>query len=461
MTTNRGKNENNQKDDWYRRTRYFISLLSVVVMLLQTFLPVVVAAESLGENESIVTEVHEPAESIVSEPEEAPIIVPPAEEPPAEVPVVPDPPAESVTESQPVPEAPEEPEKEPEPTLMDFRVTVKWQDGNNIDELRPSSLTVYRLDNSVNNNVTATLSSDNQWTYTWRGIRDDVSYSIEKLNLPSGYSSIVDNSNPAHIVITNHYTPKPRESTSQENESKENESDESSEESSDDDSDDSDGETSDDEEENEDETAPEDSLITPFSISPPEEDRAITYNFFLSETDTTPFQTQIILDQESLIMPEVPTGQRNFLGWFAIDGGQESAVAFGTPITVTESSPETVNVYAKFENAHYVQFMQLGVVIMTKVVQDGDPVDPSDVPVMEDIDGDIFAHWSLSENGPAFDFSQPIQDDTTLYAVSIQRHKISFNSDGGTSQLPIYVEDGATIDFSGISVAKEGYSFSQ
>ncbi|MBZ6527548.1 Cna B-type domain-containing protein [Aerococcaceae bacterium DSM 111021] len=461
------ENRDESSTHWLRRMKQFVSLWSTIFILLQTTLPVIIAAESLNDNDVSMTETIDTPIISTEELEEAQVVEESVDNNQS---------SEPIAESE-MPEEASTEEESVEPTYMDFKVSIVWQDQDDIDGVRPDSLTVYRLDNQINQGNSVTLSNDNNWTHTWYEIRDDVGYSVEALKLPSGYSSTIDNSHPAHIIITNYYTPKPKDSSSEVSKTEENASEESSDESDGGESDeepDSDSETNTestdtsddsleeapDEELSEDETELEPSMVGPFNITPPNEDRAITYNFYLDGSNSTIFQTQIILDQESLVMPEVPSGQGNFIGWYVLENGQETSIAFGLPITVTEESPETVDVFAKFENKHHVQFLQQNIVIMTKVVDDGAIVDTSDVPVIEDIeDGLVFSHWSTTPGGPEYDLSQPVHDDLILHAVATARYKIEFNSDGGTSQLPIFVPEGDTIDFSSVNVIKEGYTF--
>ncbi len=461
------ENRDESSTHWLRRMKQFVSLWSTIFILLQTTLPVIIAVESLNDNDVSMTETIDTPIISTEELEEAQVVEESVDNNQS---------SEPIAESE-MPEEASTEEESVEPTYMDFKVSIVWQDQDDIDGVRPDSLTVYRLDNQINQGNSVTLSNDNNWTHTWYEIRDDVGYSVEALKLPSGYSSTIDNSHPAHIIITNYYTPKPKDSSSEVSKTEENASEESSDESDGGESDeepDSDSETNTestdtsddsleeapDEELSEDETELEPSMVGPFNITPPNEDRAITYNFYLDGSNSTIFQTQIILDQESLVMPEVPSGQDNFIGWYVLENGQETSIAFGLPITVTEESPETVDVFAKFENKHHVQFLQQNIVIMTKLVDDGAIVDTSDVPVIEDIeDGLVFSHWSTTQGGPEYDLTQPVHDDLILHAVATARYKIEFNSDGGTSQLPIFVPEGNTIDFSSVNVFKEGYTF--
>ncbi|MFQ9705984.1 MAG: Cna B-type domain-containing protein [Limosilactobacillus pontis] len=87
-------------------------------------------------------------------------------------------------------------------------VTVKkvWNDANNQDGIRPSSVTANLL---ANGKVaqTATLTAANNWTATWANLPvyqngKQVTYTVAEVNIPAGYTSTVDGD-----TITNSHTP--------------------------------------------------------------------------------------------------------------------------------------------------------------------------------------------------------------------------------------------------------------
>ncbi|MBR2712435.1 MAG: InlB B-repeat-containing protein, partial [Bacilli bacterium] len=77
--------------------------------------------------------------------------------------------------------------------------------------------------------------------------------------------------------------------------------------------------------------------------------------------------------------------------------------------------------------------------------------------------GYTFSHWSLNVGGTAFDFSTPILEPTTLYAVyTINTYNITYNLDGGSlddgvSNPSTYTVE--TEDFTLNNPSKVGYNF--
>src|SRR5690606_29580474 len=135
--------------------RYIMSLLSVVFILLQATLPVFVAAEEFIESDAAVSETTEAPEETgldviiepVTETQEEAVEIESAEIESSEEII------ESVSVPESLPVEKEEVVNEPaKPALLDFKVSIVWQDGNNVDALRPELLTIYRLDNKVNQN---------------------------------------------------------------------------------------------------------------------------------------------------------------------------------------------------------------------------------------------------------------------------------------------------------------------
>ena len=74
--------------------------------------------------------------------------------------------------------------------------------------------------------------------------------------------------------------------------------------------------------------------------------------------------------------------------------------------------------------------------------------------------GYTFSHWSLNVGGTAFDFSTPILEPTTLYAIyNINTYNITYNLDGGevTGNPSTYTVE--TEDFTLNNPSKAGYNF--
>lgn len=95
-------------------------------------------------------------------------------------------------------------------------VTVKkeWEDNNNQDGKRPTSVKVQLLANGEKQGEAVDLSADNGWTYTWGELDEkdksfkDITYSVDEVDVPAGYTSqISDGSKQHYFVITNTHQP--------------------------------------------------------------------------------------------------------------------------------------------------------------------------------------------------------------------------------------------------------------
>ena len=93
------------------------------------------------------------------------------------------------------------------PETIDIPVVKIWDDMDNNDGVRPSSIDVRLLADDVEVQE-ATLTAENNWTYEFTDLlvyRDggtEIVYSIEELNIPNEYTSEINGSE-----ITNSYTP--------------------------------------------------------------------------------------------------------------------------------------------------------------------------------------------------------------------------------------------------------------
>ena len=172
-----------------------------------------------------------------------------------------------------------------------------------------------------------------------------------------------------------------------------------------------------------------------------------TYRFY---NGSTLVSTQAIVDQTPLVEPATPhaaTGQR-FTGWYR--SGAEDPITFNTPIHV--AADETIDAYARFSSVYYVTFVydntpddgidNSAVVTIKEVVPPNQHISPDGIPLVVNVPGKAFSHWSNSINGGAYDFSTAIAADMTLYAVLTDKWTVSFNTHGGTTLLPQYIPNG-------------------
>jgi len=87
-------------------------------------------------------------------------------------------------------------------------VRKNWNDANNQDGIRPSSVQVQLKANGTAIGDPVTLNSDNSWAYTWSDLAlnaggSAVAYTVEEVSVPAGYSASVSGSMAEGFVITN------------------------------------------------------------------------------------------------------------------------------------------------------------------------------------------------------------------------------------------------------------------
>ncbi|NLB17341.1 MAG: hypothetical protein GX825_01045 [Syntrophomonadaceae bacterium] len=143
-----------------------------------------------------------------------------------------------------------------------------------------------------------------------------------------------------------------------------------------------------------------------------------TYEFYVGNELV---DTQIVKNNEKLLAPPIPEiqGQDRFLGW-KVDGDQ-NYLNFDNSIQVTENA--NYDVRAVFDsNLVFVFFIYQDDVITTKEVVKGQKTNADNVALNVTEFGKAFSHWSSTENGSAFSFNNPINEDTNLYAVLADRH---------------------------------------
>ena len=90
-----------------------------------------------------------------------------------------------------------EPKPAPKPETVDVTATVKWDDANNRDGLRPQdlALTLNGLPKGTEAPKPEVKKDGNTWTYTWKGLPKtdadgkEISYTIAEEKVPSGYTA--------------------------------------------------------------------------------------------------------------------------------------------------------------------------------------------------------------------------------------------------------------------------------
>jgi len=77
------------------------------------------------------------------------------------------------------------------PATVTVDVTKVWDDSG-FEDVRPESVTagLYRNGTLYSQK---TLSEDNNWTYTWRGLSAGYTWTVDEIDVPDGYTCIVEN----------------------------------------------------------------------------------------------------------------------------------------------------------------------------------------------------------------------------------------------------------------------------
>ncbi len=90
--------------------------------------------------------------------------------------------------------------------------TKMWEDGNDKDGIRPDSVQVQLLANGKTVGDAVTLNEANQWKNTWTNLPKyangkEIVYSVEEVEVPSGYSVSYSGNVQEGFVVTNKHTP--------------------------------------------------------------------------------------------------------------------------------------------------------------------------------------------------------------------------------------------------------------
>ncbi|TCD54550.1 Cna B-type domain-containing protein [Alloscardovia theropitheci] len=98
------------------------------------------------------------------------------------------------------------------PAVTNISITKQWDDNDDQDGARPDSISVQLLANGSNVGSPVTVKKSDNWTYTFENlpVNDNgqkISYTVQEVGNPSGYSSTVDSSDEANQIIVNSHTP--------------------------------------------------------------------------------------------------------------------------------------------------------------------------------------------------------------------------------------------------------------
>ena len=97
------------------------------------------------------------------------------------------------------------------PGVTSVKVTKVWDDNNNQDGIRPTSVTIKLLGNGAEKQ-TITLDASNNWTYTFTNLPvkqngNNITYTVQEVNVPSGYTLTTSGNAANGFTLTNKYTP--------------------------------------------------------------------------------------------------------------------------------------------------------------------------------------------------------------------------------------------------------------
>lgn len=98
------------------------------------------------------------------------------------------------------------------PDTTSVTVTKKWDDKNNFDKTRPSSIQVQLYANGKQTGKPVSLSADSKWTYTFDNLPVNmeghkITYTVKEINIPQGYAAQVDDKEQGNMIITNKHIP--------------------------------------------------------------------------------------------------------------------------------------------------------------------------------------------------------------------------------------------------------------
>lgn len=189
------------------------------------------------------------------------------------------------------------------------------------------------------------------------------------------------------------------------------------------------------------------------SITPPNDGKFATYEFYISETAESPWYTQTVKTGDTLNPPADPTlAGFHFTGWKTADGAE---VPFGT-VTVTETSIiKCFAQWAENKNPIHVYFMAAekaaensNEVVYTGVAQNGAVAIPEDY---KDIT------WKTADGG-TFN-GTGVTGDMNVYPASASCW-LTFDSQGGSAIASHYVRQGESFELSKVGKpTKAGYTF--
>lgn len=104
------------------------------------------------------------------------------------------------------------------PGKTSVTVTKTWLDENDQDGIRPAEVKVQLYANGEADGAAIVLNEENSWTYTWTELDMNragklIEYTVEEMDVPDAYESVISGDQTAGYVITNSYEPESTELT--------------------------------------------------------------------------------------------------------------------------------------------------------------------------------------------------------------------------------------------------------
>ncbi|UUX33567.1 Cna B-type domain-containing protein [Fundicoccus culcitae] len=105
------------------------------------------------------------------------------------------------------------------PEVTSVKVNKSWNDNQNQDGIRPATIRVQlvRVDNGIDTNIgePVSISLATLWSHTWAGlpVNDNgvpIVYSVRELDVPTGYTVVLNDNDPGNVLINNNYIPETR-----------------------------------------------------------------------------------------------------------------------------------------------------------------------------------------------------------------------------------------------------------
>ena len=167
-----------------------------------------------------------------------------------------------------------------------------------------------------------------------------------------------------------------------------------------------------------------------------------TYKFYVNDEIVS---TQVVKTGDTLYEPETPSAVENgykFIGWFTQDNRDDAFTGFGEQ---NVSETKEINLYARFEEVHYVFFFDdRGRIVHTEEGTNGSEITTETATRILEQTLDLshgLSGWYDNEelSGDPIDSVKLGEENVYLWPSVEEGHWITFDSDGGTYIEPQFV----------------------